>query len=122
MRGGKRKQERADFPQFYQENIKYIRDNNLHCEECGCRLIGDVSEVAHILPKNFFKSICTVQKNIVYLCSWKSSNNCHAKFDNSKNEVVQEMNVFERLKQTVVELKPQITEKLNYKFYDRWQI
>lgn len=118
----KRKLEREGFAEFYQKHISIIKDKNLHCEGCGERLIGDVSEVAHILPKNFFKSICTEDKNIVYLCSWKSSNNCHGTFDNSKNEKVQEMGIFPKLQEIVKDLLKDVTEKINYKFYDRWQI
>lgn len=118
----RRKEERKDFPQFFQRHIDIIKKDKHTCLECGCRLIGDVSEVAHILDKSKFKSISTDDDNVIYLCSWKSKNNCHGKFDNSSNEVVKEMKIYKFLLPIVKKLIDKIDEKVNYKFYDKWQV
>ena len=52
----KRKEERACLPEFFQKHITIIKENNLSCVNCGEKLKGDVSEVAHRLPKSTFKS------------------------------------------------------------------
>lgn len=118
----KRKEERKDFPQFFQKHIGVIKKDRLSCLECGDRLIGDVSEVAHILEKSKFKSISTDDENVIYLCGWKSKNNCHGKFDNSPIEIVKEMKIYRFLLPIVDRLINKIEEKINYKFYDKWQV
>lgn len=118
----KRREERKDFPAFFQKHIAEIKSTKARCAECGDRLFGDVSEVAHILEKSKFKSISTDDENVIYLCGWKSKNNCHGKFDNSSNEVVQEMKIYQDLLPVVRLLKEKIDEKVNYKFYDKWQV
>lgn len=116
----KRKEERKEFPEFFQKHIQIIRDNRLCCEECGVRLIGDVSEVAHILPKQTYKSISTLDENVLYLCGWKSPNNCHTKFDNGSNEDVHEMSIYEKVHERYLELIQVLTERLNWKIADRY--
>lgn len=116
----KRKEERKAFPEFFQRHIQNIRDSGLCCEECGVRLLGDVSEVAHILPKSTFKSISTLDKNVLYLCSWKSPNNCHSIFDEGSNERVKNMSIFTIVKDRYLELSLIVTEKLNWKVDDRY--
>ena len=116
----RRKEKRKDFPEFYQKHIQIIKDNKLHCQECGCKLVGDVSEVAHILNKSFFKSISTDDLNILYLCSWRSNgNNCHSKFDIGKEE---EMTVFPIAQERVKEMIEKMTEKITWKTIDKWQL
>lgn len=117
----RRKQEREGYADFYKKHVALIKDKKICCSECGERLIGDVSEVAHILEKNYFKSLALEDENIVYLCSWKSKNNCHDIFDDS-NEKLQNMKVFQEVKQKVESLMSKIKEKINYKFYIKWQI
>ncbi len=106
--------------QFFQKHVDIIKQSNLCCEECGQRLIGDFSEVAHILPKSFFKSICTEDLNVLYLCSWKRGKNCHAEFDNGSNEKIKEMLIYPKVKKRFQELEDILTEKINYKTYERF--
>lgn len=115
----KRKEERKDYPEFYQKHIQIIRDNNLCCQECGDRLKGNSSEVCHIIPKSTFKSVSTCDDNILYLCGMHSDNNCHSIFDGG-NEGLQKMKVFEIAQEKIKQLTEIITEKINYKFYDKW--
>lgn len=118
----KRKQEREGYKEFYEYHVQKIKNEKICCEECGCNLIGDVSEVAHILQKSFFKSIACNSKNILYLCSWKSGgNNCHSIFDGSV-EQLQKMKIFKGVKETVKELLQEVEEDYNYKILDKWQL
>jgi hypothetical protein len=117
----KRKEERKNFPEFFSRHVQYIKDNRVCCEECGSRLLGDVSEVAHILPKGYFKSISTNDLNVIYLCGWKSSKNCHSLFDDSLNENIKKMIVYPKIIRIFTELKEILTEKINYKIYDRYE-
>ena len=117
----KRKEERKNFPEFFQRHIQNIKGGNLCCEECNDRLKGDVSEIAHVLPKSFFKSISTNDKNVLYLCGQWSSNQCHSKFDNSATEVVKQMRIYPKVQQIFQELKEEITETINYKTTDKYE-
>lgn len=117
----KRKQDRGGLEGFYKKHIQHIKNNSVHCQECGEKLIGDVSEVAHILPKSKFKSISTEDKNVLYLCGWMSNKNCHNKFDSSPNDVFKQMSVFSDVKAIVTELLDITTEKINWKLLDRYE-
>lgn len=112
----KRKEERKDFPAFYQKHIEFIKKNRVICEECGIKLLGDVSEVAHILSKGVYKSISTEDDNVVYLCGWKQ-NNCHDKFDSGR---VAEMKIYGKIKDRFATLKDRIEEKINHKIWERY--
>lgn len=117
----KRQEERKGFPEFYSKHISFIKENKVCCAECGTRLIGDVSEVAHILDKGYFKSVSTNDDNIVYLCSWKSNNNCHSKFDNSSIEVFKDMLIYTFVCNKFTEIKDLVKEKINFKVRDRYE-
>ena len=116
----KRKSERECLPEFFKKHIEIIKLEKKCCEECGCKLIGDVSEVAHRLPKSTFKSVQCLDDNVLYLCSWKSGGkNCHSLYDGS-NEQLQSLNIFLVEKNKIQELLKTVTENINYKLYDRW--
>lgn len=119
----KRKEERKAFPEFFQKHIQYIRDNNLCCEECGARLKGDVSEIAHILPKSTFKSIATNDDNVLYLCGMWSNSQCHSNYDNYPAEKVKKMKIFRKVSERFHILEQEIIEKITYKIEERytWQ-
>lgn len=117
----KRKEERKDYADFYQSHIKLIRENKIKCEECGCNLIGDVSEVCHILNKSRFKSVATDDLNILYLCCRNSQNNCHSKLDNSPHEIVKDMKIYTKIQETFNKLKEKIQENLTWKDYELFE-
>lgn len=117
----KRKKERQCLPEFFLYHINIIKENKLCCANCRDRLIGDVSEIAHRLPKSVFKSIMCNNRNVVYLCSWNSSNNCHSLYDGT-NEQLQSLNIFSAEKEIIKELLEKVTEKYNWKLVDRWQL
>jgi hypothetical protein len=120
----KRKEERKAFPEFFQRHIQNIRDNGLCCEECGARLRGDVSEIAHVLPKSTFKSIATNDKNVLYLCGQWSNSQCHSNYDNYPTAKVKEMYIFSKVVEIFKVLEEEITEKITYKIEERytWQV
>lgn len=116
----KRKEERKAFPEFFQRHIQNIRDNGLCCEECGARLVGDVSEIAHVLPKSTFKSIATNDTNVLYLCGMWSNSQCHSNYDNYPTAKVKEMNIFSKVVEIFKVLEEEITEKITYKTEERY--
>jgi len=115
----KRKAERECLPQFFEQHTKLAK--MFKCEECGAQLTGHVSEIAHILPKQYFKSIMCNNLNVLYLCGMFSNNQCHNNFDNFPQEKVREMKIFPKVQLMFQTLKDYITEPLNYKHYDRYE-
>lgn len=114
----KRKEERKDFPEFFQKHIEIAK--NKFCEECGEKLKGHVSEIAHILNKSYYKSISTDDDNVVYLCGMFSQNQCHSNFDSSDNKKFKEMLVYTKIILKFAELENKIKEKITYKTYERY--
>ena len=115
----KRKLERACLPEFFQKHIEIAKSK--FCEECGSKLKGNVTEIAHVIPKQYFKSVMCLDINVFYLCGLYSDNNCHSNYDNFPQEKVKEMNIFPKIKKIFKELQESITEKLNYKHYERYE-
>lgn len=111
---------KTGLPEFFERHIQIMKDKNAKCLECGCKLRYSVDEVAHILPKQYFKSIATEDSNVLYLCGMFSENSCHTKYDNGSNDEIKEMKIFEEVSKRFEDLQELITEKLNYKHYERW--
>ena len=115
----KRKEERACLPEFFQRHIEIAKTK--YCANCGEKLRGDVSEIAHRLPKSFFKSVQCDDDNVVYLGGRFSSCGCHSLYDGT-NEQLQFLSIFLAEKKIIEELLEKVTEEINYKIYDRWQL
>jgi len=115
----KRKEERACLLEFFQRHIEIAKSKC--CANCGERLRGDVSEIAHRLPKSTFKSIMCDDDNVVYLGGRFSSCGCHSLYDGT-NEQLQSLSIFSAEKDLIKELLEKVTEEINYKLYDRWQL
>jgi hypothetical protein len=115
----KRKEERACLPEFFQRHIEIAKTKC--CANCGEKLRGDVSEIAHRLPKSFFKSIQCNDDNVVYLGGRFSSCGCHSLYDGT-NDQLQSLSIFSAEKKIIEELLEKVTEEINYKIYDRWQL
>lgn len=113
----KRKAERECLPQFFEKHIKIAKTKC--CSNCGEKLRGDVSEIAHRLPKSTFKSIQCDDDNIIYLGGRFSNCGCHSLYDGT-NEQLQSLNIFNSEKEIIKELLEKVTENINYKLYDRW--
>ena len=117
----KRKAERGCLSEFFIRHVNKIKTEKLHCANCEEKLKGDVSEVAHRLPKSTFKSIQCDDDNVVYLGGRFSSCGCHALYDGT-NEQLQSLNIFSAEKEIVKELLEKVTEQINYKIYEKWQL
>jgi len=115
----KRKAERECLPEFFKKHIEIAKGKC--CANCGERLIGEVSEIAHRLPKSFFKSVMCDDDNVVYLGGRFSSCNCHSLYDGT-NEQLQSLSIFLAEKEIIKELLEKVTENIKYKLYDRWMI
>ena len=109
----RRKAERECLPDFFQKHIEIAKTK--YCEECGDKLKGNASEIAHVLPKQYFKSVMCSDLNILYLCGLHSSNNCHSNFDNFPQEKVKQMNIYPKVQDIFKQLEEGITENINYK-------
>lgn len=118
----KRKKERAGYAEFFIKHIGKIKENNSCCAECGSKLRGDVSEIAHILPKGYFKSIATNDKNVIYLCGMYSNTQCHTNFDNYTEEKVKKMQIYPEIIRIFAELENLIQEKIPWKIYNKYTI
>ena len=117
----KRKAERECLSEFFIRHVNKIKTERLHCANCEEKLKGDVSEVAHRLPKSTFKSIQCDDDNVVYLGGRFSSCGCHSLYDGT-NEQLQSLNIFSAEKEIVKELLEKVTEKYNWKILERWII
>ena len=117
----KRKEERACLSEFFIRHVEKIKKERLCCANCGEMLKGDVSEVAHRLPKSTFKSIQCDDDNVVYLGGRFSSCGCHSLYDGT-NEQLQSLNIFSAEKEIIKDLLEKVTEKHNWKLTDRWEI
>lgn len=116
----KRKEDRAGFAEFFQECVEEIKKNKLCCVECGAPLKGDVSEVAHVLPKSYFKSVATNKQNWLPMCGQWSVNQCHTNFDNYPLKKFKELLVYPKVKLIFAVLEDTITEKITYKHYEKY--
>ncbi len=114
-----RKTERACLPEFFKRHIEITRKSS--CEECGSRLTGHISEIAHILPKQYFKSIMCNDLNVLYLCGMYSEKQCHTNFDTFSQEKIKQMNIYPKVQAAFIKLQEEITEKLNYKHYNLYE-
>lgn len=105
-----RKEVRKDYSKFFQKHIQLIKEGEYCCEECGDRLFGEVSEIAHIFSKRYNSEIATDSRNIMYLCGRFSNNRCHSLFDKSLDDR-ESMKCFETSKEKVQDLKDKIIKK-----------
>lgn len=112
----KRKLERECLPEFFKKHIEIAKTKC--CENCGEKLKGNVTEIAHVLPKQYFKSVMCSDLNVLYLCGLYSDNNCHNNFDNFPQEKVKQMKIYPKVQEIFKQLEEEITEKINYKHYD----
>lgn len=112
----KRKKDRSGYKEFFERHVFIIKTNRESCRECGVRLKGNVREVCHILPKQYFKSIATDDDNIIYLCEEH-----HNEFDNSSNENVKKMKIYPLIQMSFKNLEGRIKEKLNYKHREKYE-
>lgn len=84
----KRKAERARLPMFFGNAIIDLEEKPV-CQNCGCSInyrYEPVRNIAHILPKDKYKSVMAHPLNFILLCSSKDQDtgiDCHYRFDNN---------------------------------------
>lgn len=82
----KKRKKKAELDPFFEYQINRIISKGLYCEnECGTKLQGLRTEVAHILPKRENGGHPEVRSNLdnaLYMCV-----DCHTKFDNNQLDV-----------------------------------
>lgn len=109
----KRKQERADLPEFFTAAIEELRLNPV-CQNCGGRINSTyepVRNVAHILPKQRYKSVAAHPDNRLFLCAGKDSQqSCHERFDSGISAVV-EMPCFTLVVEKFKKFQDKVTER-----------
>lgn len=107
----KRKQSREDYPNFYLKMIDLYRGKD--CVECGTRLQGNGSEIAHILSKSTNPEVSTDPRNIIPLCL-----SCHTQFD-SNLENRSKMKCFPQTVSQYLTFKDSVTNvSSEYLYYD----
>jgi|AntDeeMinimDraft_6_1070357.scaffolds.fasta_scaffold03539_3 DNA-directed RNA polymerase subunit RPC12/RpoP len=106
----KKKEISKDRVPFFKEQIEYIKEKGIKCEECGSSLHGGIDEVAHILSKSKHPEVETEKNNIVYLCGAFSENQCHYNFDKKDRTT---MKVFEIAKQRYSLIKNKVKKESN---------
>lgn len=116
----KRKKDREGYKEFFEKCIEKIKSEKLRCAECGSQLQGNVSEIAHVLPKSYFKSIATNDLNWLPMCGQYSTSQCHTNFDNFPIEKFKKLIVHSEVCRIFAKLEPLIEEKINYKVYDKY--
>ena len=92
----RRKEERAGYPKFFRLSIEELKLSPT-CQNCGGSINYDyepVRNIAHILPKQRYKSVATHPENKLFLCASKDNRNaCHERFDSGVSSM-KEMPVF----------------------------
>lgn len=112
---------KKNYTEFFTKHVNHIKKNSVKCMECGASLRGNTSEVAHILPKGYYKSIGDHDDNVVYLCGLYSENNCHDVFDSTSAENIKKMKIYPLLKERFKIIEEFITERIPYKIYDLFE-
>lgn len=83
------------------------------CAHCGGKTQKHDNDtfhysVAHLLPKNLFKSIATHDENWLELCYY--GNSCHTNFDNHMIDIT-ELNCFDEVISKITKLYPHIAKE-----------
>ncbi len=106
----KRKQERECLKGFFDEHLPKIKV----CENCGRPIHSPGHKnVAHILPKETFKSIMCEPHNYMYLCTDLDINEgkgCHEQYDHTWSSAIV-MNIWSTALKRFKEFEDKIKEK-----------
>jgi len=108
----KRSEERLELPSFFEVAIETMHKHP-YCDNCNRRLNLGYNphwNVAHILPKQRYKSVMTNPSNWISLCTSKEDGDCHYKFDNNINDI-SKMPCFKLAKEKFECFKDKVLEK-----------
>jgi transcription elongation factor Elf1 len=110
-----KKSERSGLPKFFEDAITELRKNPI-CSNCGKSINSNYMphwNIAHILPKQKYKSVMDHPLNWIPLCSSKDTNgigDCHSYFDSNINDIPN-MNCFGIAKDKFEKFKTDVMER-----------
>ena len=99
-------------PEFFETSIQ-VCHKDPYCDNCSRRLNLNYNphwNIAHILPKQRYKSVMTHPNNWLKLCTSKEGGDCHYKFDNNINDIPK-MQCFKLAKKLFQKFKGEVLEK-----------
>jgi hypothetical protein len=114
---GQEKEEKAqrvgggsELDRWFKERRKEMTGLCAHCGDKSCKDSDQYYKfsIAHILPKNLFKSVKTHPQNWIELCFWNKSH--HTNFDNKTLDIM-ELNCFDAVIKRFVAMYPDIAPK-----------
>lgn len=99
-----------ELDRWFKERRKGMTGLCAHCGDPSCKNSDQYYKfsIAHILPKNLFKSVKTHPQNWIELCFWNKSH--HTNFDNKTLDIM-ELNCFDTVIQRFVAMYPGIAPK-----------
>lgn len=100
----------GELDRWFQARRKEMKGYCIHCGEKTTKHQDQwyKCSIAHILPKNLFKSVKTHPLNWIELCFWK--NNCHANYDNHILDIT-ELNCYDLVIERFIAMYPDIDPK-----------
>lgn len=110
----KRKEDRKGLPDFFIKAVANLRENPF-CDNCNAPIninLHPVNNIAHILPKEKYKSVMDNDENYVLLCSSKDlqGNSCHEKFDHEPRQRIS-MSVWPQVVKKFLLFKQEVKER-----------
>lgn len=109
----KRKQERSGLPEFFAAAIEELKMNPV-CQNCGGQInvhYEPVRNIAHILPKQRYKSVMAHPANKLFLCAGKDFQKaCHERFDSGISSMA-EMPCFALAIEKFKKFQDKVTER-----------
>jgi len=111
----KRKETRSELPDFFNSAIEELQKNSTCCN-CGRKINSSYMphwNIAHILPKQKYKSVMSHPLNWIPLCSSKDSDgvsDCHNYFDSNILEIPN-MQCFKYAKEKFDKFKGEVIER-----------
>lgn len=100
----------AELTRWFKERREEMTGICANCGNISCRDSEDYFKfsIAHILPKNIFKSVATHRLNWIELCFW--GNSCHTNMDNKTLDIM-DLNCFAIVIERFVAMYPDIDKK-----------
>lgn len=100
----------SEMDRWFDDRRKEMEGRCLHCGDRSCSHSDKYFKfsIAHILPKNIFKSVKTHPLNWIELCFWEKS--CHTNFDNYSLDIT-ELNCFDLVIERFIAIYPDIAPK-----------
>lgn len=100
----------SELDRWFKERRKEMTGQCSHCGDPSCKNSDQYYKfsIAHILPKNLFKSVKTHPQNWIELCFWNKSH--HTNFDNKTLDIM-ELNCFDEVIRKFVAIYPDIAPK-----------